>query len=798
MGGGDDGDDDDAGGMANAIGAMKSLVVELADACRAKDDKIAELDEDRERRLRLGSLEKAHFDEIVRGSARDLEAVTAERDEALLLQEEERASRRAWEGGVDREKTTKDRTRTMREGEFEELRVVLASAKAELARVRRERDEARSEARAGAATSDVARKEWDDLMRLVEEEREAMTEEREGMMFKIAEATMAERERRGEGRIIGAVENEGDAAAATLARERYEALRASIAGDRDRWEGKVRAAEAERDELKAANVELEAAFGRLASETDGWRAQIAESAGEASRAATERDGLSAELGAARATLVVAEMERDCVVAERSSLRNDVGRLVDELARVESEKEGLTRELDGVRATLADVDEDRLVKEGSALRNDIAEMADELTRVASERDDAMRELDVARASMLMIEDGGMAGEFTIMRDDLTADELSSRGEMVELSDRLARELSAINILKGELDSARDENLSLRNDIAFMGGEMTRVASQRDDLARQLDGISSSLAEISRERDGLAADKLSLQNEIDDVTERLTEEKFLAKEELKMEVASLRWKVRDVAAAREAEVFELRREMERGMERSDLCAENSALQRKIETFQSDILQMSAANEADLRSLQKATSDKEDAEYLLSELTKQVSDDKLAHEEFREATGEQLSAKERIETELRNEREKLTESIAILVRERDGLVMQLEELRRGGSEDGAAIEDLQSRSATSKKELSQSLESAGAEKGSLLKEKDNLLEKCSESAAKLEEVTSAARLHTSHIEALGDEVQQLRKENEGLCRLMKTLECDHAEVLKRVMDEKSLEITALEEKM
>ena len=114
---------------------------------------------------------------------------------------------------------------------------------------------------------------------------------------------------------------------------------------------------------------------------------------------------------------------------------------------------------------------------------------------------------------------------------------------------------------------------------------------------------------------------------------------------------------------------------------------------------------------------------------------------------------------------------------------------------------IEDLQSRSATSKKELSeiaQSLESEGAEKGSLLKEKDDLLERCSESAAKLDEVTSVARRHTSHFEALGAEVQQLRQENEGLCRLMKTLECDHAEVLKRVMDEKSLEITALEEKM
>ncbi len=192
----------------------------------------------------------------------------------------------------------------MREGEFEELRVVLASAKAEHARVRRQRDEAHSKARAGAVTSDIARKEWDNLMRLVEEECAAMMEEREGMMFKIAEAMMAKRERWGEARIIGAVENKLDAAAATLARERYEALRASIAGDRERWEGWVCATEAEKDKLKAANVKLEAAFCRLTSETDGLQAQIAESAGEVSRVATKRDGLSAELCATRAMLVV--------------------------------------------------------------------------------------------------------------------------------------------------------------------------------------------------------------------------------------------------------------------------------------------------------------------------------------------------------------------------------------------------------------------------------------------------------------------------------------------------------------
>jgi len=50
-------------------------------------------------------------------------------------------------------------------------------------------------------------------------------------------------------------------------------------------------------------------------------------------------------------MVVADMERDCVVAERSSMQNDVGQLVDELARVESEREGLAGELDGARATI---------------------------------------------------------------------------------------------------------------------------------------------------------------------------------------------------------------------------------------------------------------------------------------------------------------------------------------------------------------------------------------------------------------------------------------------------------------
>ena len=47
-----------------------------------------------------------------------------------------------------------------------------------------------------------------------------------------------------------------------------------------------------------------------------------------------------------------------VVADRSSLQNDVGRLVDELARVESEREGLAGELDGARAKMADIERER--------------------------------------------------------------------------------------------------------------------------------------------------------------------------------------------------------------------------------------------------------------------------------------------------------------------------------------------------------------------------------------------------------------------------------------------------------
>ena len=68
-------------------------------------------------------------------------------------------------------------------------------------------------------------------------------------------------------------------------------------------------------------------------------------------------------------IAVTKMVRNCVVAERSSLQNAVGRLVNEQARVESEREGLAGELDGTRATMADIERERdgLAEEGSLLR-----------------------------------------------------------------------------------------------------------------------------------------------------------------------------------------------------------------------------------------------------------------------------------------------------------------------------------------------------------------------------------------------------------------------------------------------
>jgi len=80
------------------------------------------------------------------------------------------------------------------------------------------------------------------------------------------------------------------------------------------------------------------------SRPDGIRSSLAD-------VARERDGLASDKLLLQSEMAVAEMERDCVVAKRSSLQNDVGRLVDELGRVESEREGLAGELDGERATL---------------------------------------------------------------------------------------------------------------------------------------------------------------------------------------------------------------------------------------------------------------------------------------------------------------------------------------------------------------------------------------------------------------------------------------------------------------
>ena len=56
------------------------------------------------------------------------------------------------------------------------------------------------------------------------------------------------------------------------------------------------------------------------------------------------------------------------------------------------------------------------------------------------------------------------------------------------------------------------MSLRNDVAEITGELARVASERDDAARENDNVRASLADVARERDGLALDKILLQSKM----------------------------------------------------------------------------------------------------------------------------------------------------------------------------------------------------------------------------------------------------------------------------------------------
>jgi hypothetical protein len=61
----------------------------------------------------------------------------------------------------------------------------------------------------------------------------------------------------------------------------------------------------------------------------------------------------------------------------------------------------------------------------------------------------------------------------------------------------------------------------------------VVRERDDLAWELNAVGALLSDVGLEQGGLVANVLSLRNEIADVTERMTEEKLLAQEELRIE-------------------------------------------------------------------------------------------------------------------------------------------------------------------------------------------------------------------------------------------------------------------------
>ncbi|KAL3787883.1 hypothetical protein ACHAW5_001374 [Stephanodiscus triporus] len=831
---------------------------------------------------------------------------------------------------------------TTRGGEIVELMEVLARAKAELARVRGERDEAR-EGRA-AAEEGAARIAWerDDAIRerdvaivgrdeAVQERDGAIQERDDAKDNAIRERDDAIRKRDGaiverDDAIVGRDEavQERDGAIVErdvaivgrdeAAQERDNAIRREDEAVQERDEavqerdGAIRERDDAIRERDSAIVERDDAIvGREAvqerddaiRERNGAIVGRDEAVQEKDNAIRVRDNAIQERDDAIGEREDAIQKRDSAIRERDDAiqeRDEATRLVEEgrVRTTEISGEAESSSSSSSSSSSAIDDGERLASiAGNKLEETIELPArdasvESASNAAIEIDDLAREIERVTSTPADAggERDGRVDERSSPRDDISklADELT---RVVRERDDLARELDAVGAsladVVGERDRLVEERSSPRDDISKLVDELTQVFRERDYLASELDAVDVSLSEVGFERGGLVANVLSLRNEIADVAERMTKEKLLAQEELRMEVTSLRWKLREVTAAREAEVTELRlafegarekiqEEMARRAESADaekngmlmewdvLLAKKKdaleALERQVETLRNDITRLNAANDANSWALKEAISEKEDAEYRLLELTRQIADDKAAHEES-------IEAKERIETELLSEREKLADSIATLVRERDGLVTQLEESQRGRSEDCALIEDLQSRLTESKEELSeiaQRVQSANAKTVSLSKERDVLLaenlalkndseagivifeadvqltrereealarlegernelatqneemskridelvravdvsnERSTESASNLDKVTSVARRHASHIEALVAEVQRLKLENEKLCRSMETLECHHADVLKRVMDEKSLEIKALDEK-
>ncbi len=110
---------------------------------------------------------------------------------------------------------------------------------------------------------------------------------------------------------------------------------------------------------------------------------------------SEQEGLAEELNGARATLVNLEREQDGLAAERSLLRNDVTKMVDELISVGAECNNVVRELSG--------EQDCLINKVLSLRNDATELVDKPARIAG-RTGWEAELNGTRATLADQEGG----------------------------------------------------------------------------------------------------------------------------------------------------------------------------------------------------------------------------------------------------------------------------------------------------------------------------------------------------------------------------------------------------------
>ena len=686
--GGDDADGDDATmDLASACDDMKALIVELSESYRISQTNLSEL------------------------SQRHLE------------------EKEKWE--------IRDRAMLDREGEFVELRNLLYSARDELNRVRRERDEARCEKRVGGdadgdgGDSDTTTEEADDDDE--DDEDAARERERDDLIRMVIEE---------------------ERATFALERESYANAMAVIEEERDMWrarhddimEARLRDAEAsshpgsvsapssspehvdadekdhmeERRVLIATNIELEATIDLLAKDSDGWQSKYVSTIEYASKLENDRDDLRRSLDDERTKSIKVMEERDELLMEVSALRKDVVEMANEVTKVGNERESLSRERDvlaldnrSLRDGMNDVEASH-TREKEGLRMEVESLRREIREAAKAREEEVLEL------------CAMNG----------ADKRALEDAEYILSE-LTGKVAAYEVMCEKI-------------TGLVGGERKRRVDgdgPMDDETEKLTGrekLVDSVATLVGERDGLIVQVEELQRGGIECCSLI--------EDLHSQLASSRSELSDIARRLEYAEAEARAFTK---ERDDLFAENSAFREQSETHHRNETNYRAVIE-DLQSRLVASNE------VLSMFSQRImSVDANTRSLLKESDllaenctlRESVDIHQSLDTDMRLKNEREIWDVYV-----DELVTQNEETSKRIDE--------------------------------LVRAVDRGNEKCSESAAALDEIKSATRGH-SHVKALGADVQELKPEEyEILCQSTDMSEC--------VLDESSLETNALGKKM